>query len=54
VRQIIYLGALGDDRTGLSPHLRSRQEVGRILGAMRRARDRAEGFDCARFRQPVL
>ena len=31
VRRIIYLGALGDERDDLSPHLRSRQEVGRIL-----------------------
>ena len=31
VRRIIYLGGLGDDRAELSPHLRSRREVGRIL-----------------------
>ncbi len=31
VRRIIYLGALGDETADLSPHLRSRQEVGRIL-----------------------
>ena len=31
VRRIVYLGGLGDERAGLSPHLRSRQEVGRIL-----------------------
>ena len=31
VRRIIYLGGLGDDRAELSPHLRSRHEVGRIL-----------------------
>ncbi|MBV8982097.1 MAG: SDR family oxidoreductase [Acidimicrobiia bacterium] len=32
LRQVIYLGALGDDRDpNLSPHLRSRQEVGRVL-----------------------
>jgi uncharacterized protein YbjT (DUF2867 family) len=31
VRRLIYLGGLGDDRSDLSPHLRSRQEVGRIL-----------------------
>ncbi len=32
VRRIIYLGGLGDDRQAdLSPHLRSRHEVGRIL-----------------------
>jgi len=31
VRRIIYVGGLGDDEDALSPHLRSRQEVGRIL-----------------------
>jgi len=31
VQRIVYLGGLGDDRAGLSPHLRSRQEVGRML-----------------------
>ena len=31
IKRIIYLGGLGDDRLRLSPHLRSRQEVGRIL-----------------------
>jgi uncharacterized protein YbjT (DUF2867 family) len=31
VRRIIYLGGLGDETTDLSPHLRSRQEVGRVL-----------------------
>ena len=31
VRRIIYLGGLGSDRETLSSHLRSRQEVGRIL-----------------------
>lgn len=31
VRRIIYLGGLGSDETNLSPHLRSRREVGRIL-----------------------
>jgi uncharacterized protein YbjT (DUF2867 family) len=31
VRRIIYLGALGEEHADLSPHLRSRQEVGRIL-----------------------
>jgi uncharacterized protein YbjT (DUF2867 family) len=34
VGQIIYLGGLGDDRdAALSPHLASRQEVGRVLAA---------------------
>jgi len=31
VRRIIYLGGLGGASDGLSPHLRSRQEVGQIL-----------------------
>lgn len=31
VKRIIYLGGLGDSRLELSPHLRSRQEVGRVL-----------------------
>jgi uncharacterized protein YbjT (DUF2867 family) len=34
VAQIVYLGGLGDDAGGaLSPHLASRQEVGRVLAA---------------------
>ena len=31
IRRIIYLGGLGDDSANLSPHLRSRHEVGDIL-----------------------
>jgi uncharacterized protein YbjT (DUF2867 family) len=31
VSRIVYLGGLGDSSTDLSPHLRSRQEVGTIL-----------------------
>jgi uncharacterized protein YbjT (DUF2867 family) len=31
VQRIVYLGGLGDERTRLSAHLRSRQEVGAIL-----------------------
>jgi uncharacterized protein YbjT (DUF2867 family) len=31
VRRLIYLGGLAEDETDLSPHLRSRHEVGRIL-----------------------
>ena len=31
VKRIIYLGGLGNEKGKLSPHLRSRQEVGRIL-----------------------
>jgi uncharacterized protein YbjT (DUF2867 family) len=33
VTQIVYLGGLGDDAPGLSPHLRSRIETGRALGS---------------------
>ncbi len=33
VRRIVYLGGLGDEESDLSPHLRSRHEVGRALGA---------------------
>jgi uncharacterized protein YbjT (DUF2867 family) len=31
VSRMIYLGGLGDSSSALSPHLRSRQEVGAIL-----------------------
>ncbi|MDP9296771.1 MAG: NAD(P)H-binding protein [Actinomycetota bacterium] len=31
VERVIYLGGLGEDRAGLSEHLRSRQQTGRIL-----------------------
>ena len=33
VRQIVFLGGLGDDRGNLSPHLRSRAETARRLAA---------------------
>ena len=33
VQRVIYLGGLGDSHSELSPHLRSRQEVGEILRA---------------------
>ena len=33
VRQIVYLGGLGKDGDNLSPHLRSRREVERLLGS---------------------
>jgi uncharacterized protein YbjT (DUF2867 family) len=32
LRQIVYMGGLGDDDEDLSPHLRSRREVERLLG----------------------
>ena len=31
VKRIIYLGGLGNEADGLSPHLQSRQDVGRVL-----------------------
>ncbi len=33
LRRVVYLGALGSDREDLSPHLRSRHEVGEILAS---------------------
>ncbi len=33
VQRIIYLGGLGNERDGLSPHLKSRHEVGRTMRA---------------------
>ena len=32
VRQIVYLGGLGEDGSDLSPHLRSRRQVEKLLG----------------------
>lgn len=47
IRRIIYLGGLGDDQTpDLSPHLRSRHEVGEIL--------RESGVECIEFRASVV
>jgi uncharacterized protein YbjT (DUF2867 family) len=46
VRRIIYLGGLGSDEEGLSPHLRSRHEVGRIL--------RESGVPVLEFRASVV
>lgn len=47
VRRIIYLGGLGDDSDpNLSPHLRSRHEVGRIL--------RASGVETVEFRAGMV
>lgn len=45
-RRIIYLGGLGVDDAALSPHLRSRHEVGRIL--------RESGVECVEFRASVV
>jgi len=47
VRRIIYLGGLGDDSSrNLSPHLRSRHEVGKIL--------RESGTECIEFRASLV
>jgi uncharacterized protein YbjT (DUF2867 family) len=47
VRRIIYLGGLGDERDpDLSPHLRSRHEVGRVL--------RASGVPVIEFRASIV
>lgn len=46
VQRIIYLGGLGEEGPGLSPHLRSRHEVGQIL--------RDSGVECIEFRASVV
>jgi uncharacterized protein YbjT (DUF2867 family) len=46
IRTIVYLGGLGDSGGGLSPHLRSRQEVGEIL--------RTSGVRVIEFRASVI
>jgi uncharacterized protein YbjT (DUF2867 family) len=46
VRRIIYLGGLGRDEEDLSPHLRSRHEVGRIL--------RESGVPVLEFRASIV
>jgi len=46
VKRIIYLGGLGDDTRNLSPHLRSRQEVGRVL--------RRSGVPTVEFRASIV
>ncbi len=46
VRRIIYLGGLGDSADTLSPHLRSRQEVGEIL--------RQSGVPVIEFRASIV
>lgn len=46
VRRIVYLGGLGADDDRLSPHLRSRHEVGAIL--------RASGLDVIEFRASIV
>jgi uncharacterized protein YbjT (DUF2867 family) len=46
VRRIVYLGGLGDEDADLSPHLRSRHEVGHAL--------RASGVPVIEFRASVV
>lgn len=46
VRRIVYLGGLGDSAETLSPHLRSRQQVGDIL--------RASGVETLEFRASIV
>jgi uncharacterized protein YbjT (DUF2867 family) len=46
VDRVIYLGGLGDDTQTLSPHLRSRQEVGQIL--------RQSGVPVLEFRASIV
>ena len=46
VRRIVYLGGLGDESAPLSPHLRSRHEVGRAL--------RASGVSVVEFRASIV
>ncbi len=46
VRRIIYLGGLGDSRLPLSPHLRSRHEVGEVL--------RRSGVPVIEFRASIV
>ena len=46
VKRIIYLGALGNESDGLSPHLRSRQDVGNVL--------RESGIPTIEFRASIV
>ena len=46
VKRIIYLGGLGNEHETLSPHLRSRQEVGQIL--------RESGIPVVEFRASIV
>ena len=46
VQRLIYLGGLGDEREALSPHLRSRHEVGEIL--------RQSGVPVIEFRASII
>jgi uncharacterized protein YbjT (DUF2867 family) len=46
VRRVAYLGGLGEEEKELSPHLRSRHEVGRVL--------RASGLPVIEFRASIV
>jgi uncharacterized protein YbjT (DUF2867 family) len=46
VRRVVYLGGLAEEETSLSPHLRSRHEVGRIL--------RGSGLPVIEFRASIV
>lgn len=46
VKRIIYLGGLGDEKNELSPHLRSRHEVGQLL--------RSTGVQVLEFRASIV
>ncbi|MCK6557028.1 SDR family oxidoreductase [Candidatus Binatia bacterium] len=46
VKRIVYLGGLGDSHLALSPHLRSRHEVGDVL--------RASGVQVIEFRASII
>ena len=46
LQRIVYLGGLGDSRQGLSEHLRSRHEIGRVLAA--------SGIPLIEFRSAVI
>lgn len=46
VKRILYLGGLGDQGAALSPHLKSRQEVGEIL--------RSSGVPVTEFRAAII
>ena len=54
VRRIVYLGGLTPEGEELSPHLRSREEVGAHPARQRRADDRAAGRGRDRQRQRQL
>lgn len=48
VHRIVYLGGLGERKEGLSPHLESRQEVGRIL------REHSGATEVVEFRASII